>query len=320
MADILNIPNCGGTTGTFNSGIPLCDVLRKQPLGLIGLDAGVGFTAGQRASLTAFLTELRVKVRAARGSRAYPMWALTNYEDKTKEPTKAALGNLTNGEITTADGIPAFGFQHRVGELFHKKLMEAQSAGLTWLIVDSNYVVYGTLDGTLFRGFTLSEFYVGAPKFGNQGQASVYPFDMTLASMTEFKENLGIIQASSSIAGITGIRDVALSVHTPLATNVIKVALTAIGGTNIAKLFATELVQSGVFTLVKDADGSSGTVTATYDSTNEVMSLTLGGTPWSTGTTGQTYKLNLAVSSVLAGLASPIDGYESTGALTVTKP
>lgn len=320
MADILNIPNCGGTTGTFNSGIPLCDVLRKQPLGLIGLDAGVGFTAGQRASLSAFLTELRVKVRAARGSRAYPMWALTNYEDKTKEPTKAALGNLTNGEITTADGIPAFGFQHRVGELFHKKLMEAQSAGLTWLIVDSNYVVYGTLDGTLFRGFTLSEFYVGAPKFGNQGQASVYPFDMTLASMTEFKENLGIIQASSAIAGITGIRDVTLSVHTALATSTIKVALTAIGGTNIAKLFSTELIQAGAFTLVKDADGSTGTVTATYDSTNEVMSLVLSGASWSTATTGQTFKLNLAASSVLAGLASPIDGYESTGALTVTKP
>lgn len=320
MADILNIPNCGGTTGTFNSGIPLCDVLRKQPLGLIGLDAGVGFTAGQRASLSAFLTELRAKVRAARGSRAYPMWALTNYEDKTKEPTKAALGNLTNGEITTADGIPAFGFQHRVGELFHKKLMEAQSAGLTWLIVDSNYVVYGTLDGTLFRGFTLSEFYVGAPKFGNQGQASVYPFDMTLASMTEFKENLGIIQASSAIAGITGIRDVTLSEHTALATSTIKVALTAIGGTNIAKLFATELVQAGAFTLVKDADASTGTVTATYDSTNEVMSLVLSGTSWSTATTSQTFKLNLAASSVLAGLASPIDGYESTGALTVTKP
>lgn len=320
MGDILNIPNCGGTTGTFNSGIPLCDVIRKQPLGLIGLDAGVGFTAAQRASLTAFLTELRVKARAARGSRAYPMWALTNYEDKTKEPTKAALGNLTNGEVTNDDGIPAFGFQHRVGELFHKKLMEAQAAGLTWLIVDSNYVVYGTLDGTLFRGFTLSEFYVAAPKFGNQGQASVYPFDMTLASMTEYKENLGIIQASSAIAGITGIRDVTLSVHTALASNVIKVALTAIGGTNIAKLFATELVQSGAFTLVKDADGSTGTVTAAYDSTNEVMSLTLSGSSWTSGTTGQTYQLNLGASSVLAGLASPIDGYESTGALTVTKP
>lgn len=318
MADILQIPNCGGTTGTFNSGIPLCDVIRDIPLGLIGLDAGVGFSAAERASLSTFLAALSTKTRAARGSRAYPFWKLTNFEDKSKEPTKAALGNLTNGEITTNDGIPAFGFQHRIGEIFHAKLMEAQNADMTWLIVDKKYVVYGTIDGTQFRGFSLSEFYVGLPKFGNLSTASVYPFDLTLESQTEYKENGRIIQASAAIVATTGLRDVVLSQFS-MVSSVLKLGLTALGGKNLTDLFATELAQSGAYE-VKDSVGAAVTVSAAFDSTNKVMSLTLSGTPWTGASSGATFTCNLVSPAALAALGSPIDGYESTGALTFTKP
>lgn len=318
--DILQIPECGGTTGTFNSGIPICDIIRGVPMGLIAFDAGVGIPSADRTSKAAVKAWLSTKSRATRGSRIYPFWKLTNFEDKSQEPTKAALGNLVNGQTTTNDGIPAFDFQHRIGELFHQKLMEAQNADMTWAIVDKNYVLYGTIDGDLFRGYSLSEFYVGTPKFGNLSTSSLYPFSMVLESQSEYKENGRFIQLDSSIVSVTGIRDVALSVHTALSGSTIKVGLTAIGGKNLTDLYATELAQAGVFTLTKDADGTTGTVTPTFDSTNKVMSLALSGSSWSTATTGQTFKLNLAASSVLAGLASPIDGYESTGALTVTKP
>lgn len=318
MADILQIPNCGGSNGTFNSGIPLCDIIRGIPLGLIGLDAGVGFTAGQRASNAAFIAELITKTRAARGSRAYPFWRLTNFEDKSKEPTKAALGNLTNGETTTNDGIPAFAFQHRIGEIFHRKLLEAQNSGLTWLIVDKNYVVYGTIDGTLFRGFTLSEFYVGSPKFGNLSTNSIYPFDLTLDSQTEYKENGRFIQSDASLVATTGIRDVVLSQFS-LAGSVLKVGLTALGGKNLTDLYATELVQAGAWE-VKNAAGTAATVTPTFDSTNKVIVLTLSGTPWSGASTNDPFTANLVSTAALKALASPIDGYESTGALAFLKP
>lgn len=318
MADILQIPSCGGTTGTFNSGIPLCDIIRGIPMGLIGLDAGVGFSAAERADNATFVAALITKTRAARGSRAYPFFSLTNFEDKSKEPTKAALGNLTNGEITTNDGIPAFAFQHRIGELFHQKLMEAQNADMTWLIVDKNYVVYGTLDGSTFRGFSLSEFYVALPKFGNLSTASSYQFEMTLESQTEYKENGRFIQSSSALVAATGIRDVVLAAT--VASSVLSVSLTAIGGKNLTDLYATELGQAGAWEVKKTSSGAAVTVSPAFNSSTGKMDLTLSGTPWTGGSTGDAYTVNLVTPAALKALTSPIDGYESTGIVSFTKP
>lgn len=320
MADILQIPQGATTNNTFNSGIPLADVIRDVPLGLIGLDPGVGFNAAQRASLTAFLTELRTKVRAARGSRAYPFFKLTNFEDKSKEPTKAALGNLTNGEITTNDGIPSFGFQHRIGEIMHAKLMEAQNADLTWLIVDKKYVVYGTIDGDIFRGFSLSEFYAGLPKFGNLSTASLYPFDLTLESQTEYKENGRFVQADSTIVAVTGIRDVKLSIAAAATGNTIKIGLTALGGKNLTDLFSTALTQAGAWNVRRVSNGNAVTVTPTFDSGTGSMLLTFSGTEWTGGSTGDNYTVDLSACAALAALGTPIDGYESTGLITFQKP
>lgn len=318
MADILQIPSCGGTVGSFNSGIPLCDVIRDIPLGIIGLDAGVGFSASDRASSAAFVTALKTASRAARGSRAYPFWKLYNFEDKSKDAQRAALGNLSNTEAIILDGIPSFSFQHRIGELFHQKLLQAQNSGCTWLIVDKKYVVYGTLDGTNFRGYTPSEFYVGIAKFASPSAFGYYPFEMTLADITEYKENGRFLQCDSTLVGATGLRDVVLS-NFNVATNVLKVGLTALGGKNLTDLFATELAQSGAWD-VKDSTGAAVTVSAAFDSTNKVMALTLSGTPWTSATTGDTFTADLVSASALSALSSPIDGYESTGALTFQKP
>lgn len=318
MADILQIPSCGGTTGTFNSGIPLCDIIRGIPLGIIGLDAGVGFSAADRADNATFVAKLRTLTRAARGSRAYPFFKLVNFEDKTKDVTRSSAGNLTNSEIITADGIPSFAFQHRIGEIFHRKLMEAQNAGMTWLIVDKNYVVYGTLDGTSFTGFSLSEFYVNLAKFGTPSAVAQYPFEMTLASQTEYKENGRFVQSDSTLVAATGIRDVVIAKFS-MVSSVLKMSLTALGGKNLTDLFATELAQSGCYSIT-NAAGTAVTVSAAYDSTNKVMSLTLSGTPWTGASTGDTFTANLVSSAALAALASPIDGYESTGSFTFLKP
>jgi len=317
MADIIQIPSCGGTTGTFNSGIPLCDVLKDIPMGVIGLDAGVGFSAAERADLTTFVAALRTKTLAARGSRAYPFWKLTNFEDKSKEPTKAALGNLTNGEATVIDGIPAFSFQHRVGEIFHNKLLQAQNAGLTWIIVDKKYNCYGTLDGTKFRGYSLSEFYVGLSKFGNASSFSVYPFDMVLADQSEYKENGRFVQADSTIVAITGLRDVVLAAT--VAGSVLSVSLTGLGGVNLTDSYATELAQAGAWA-VKNAGGTAATVSPVYNSTTKKMDLTLSGAAWTGAASSDPFTVNLVTPAALYALGTPMYGFESTGTFAFLKP
>lgn len=318
MADILSIPNCGSASGTQNIGTPICDIIRGIPLGFILLDAGVGFSAANRASLSAFNTELRTKTRALRGSRAYPFFKLTNFEDKSKEPTRATAGNLTNTDIITQDGVPAFAFQHRLGDVMHQQLMKFANAGCTIMLVDKNYVVYGTISGTTFTGFSLSEFFVGLPKFGSPSALSFYPFEVTLASETEYKESGRFIQGDSTTVTVTGIRDVVLNAS--IAVSVLSVGLTALQGKNLTDLYATELAQASAYVVKKTSSGAAVTVSPVFNSTTGKMDLTLSGAAWTGATTGDAFTVDLAASSVLAGLASPIDGYESTGAVTFLKP
>jgi hypothetical protein len=320
MATILNIPDCGGTTGTFNSGIPLCDKIRGNFYGLIGLDAGVGFSNAETATAAAFLTALTTKTRAARGDRAYPLFGIwSNFEDQRKERTQGSAGNLTNVDITLVDGLPAFALQHRKGDIMHSKLITAQNAGMTWLVVDDKYTVYGTYSASQFTGFSTADVYAGLPFFGNNGQPSYYPFELKFGSITEWKENARFLQMGSTLVGVTGLRNVTLEQFS-FATNVLKLSLTAEGGTNVATTFDTELAQATAITVVNKTSGSACTTSVAYDATNKVMAITLSGTPFTGAASGDKFTVNLASAATLAALAAPIDGYESTGSIEVSKP
>ena len=78
MADILNLPNCGGSTSTFNSGFALCDVIRKAPKALLLLDSGVEFSLADRASIATLVDAIKDATRAARGARVFPIMSLSN--------------------------------------------------------------------------------------------------------------------------------------------------------------------------------------------------------------------------------------------------
>lgn len=318
MASLLNVANCGGSTGTFNSGVPICDVIRDIPYGLIFLDSGVEFDATDMASATAFVAALDAATRAARGSRAYPMWALTNFEDASQEATKIALGNLTNAQIEGVEAIPAFTFQHRKGELFHRQLAKAESQNLKVLIVDKKYVVYGTqTSGGNLTGFSMTEFKAGLAKFGTPAAASFYPFSVTLDSVIEYKENGAFFQADSTITNVSGIVDVTLA-ELDMTGSVLKVSLTALGGKNLTDLYSTELTQATAW-VVKNSAGASVTVSAAFDSTNKVMSLTLSGTPWTGASTGDDFTCTLAPAATLAAAPINIDGYEAANTLSFEK-
>jgi hypothetical protein len=320
LADILNVASCGGATSTFNSGPPLCDVIRDIPLGLILLDSGLEFDSSDRASIAAMVTALDTATRASRGSRAYPIWDLTNFEDQSKEPTKAAIGNLSISEIQLVDAIPAFAFQHRKGDFFHQQLQKAEGGGYVVLIVDKQYRLYGTkTSGGNMTGFSIAEFKTQLPKFQTPQNPSNYPFSLILNSITEYKENLAIIQLDSSVVNISGNRDVYLSKFSA-ASNVVKVILKGTGGKNLAELFSTELGQAAAWVVTNVVAGTTATVSAAYDSTNKVMALTLSGTPWTGASSGDDFTVDLVSAAALAALSSPIDGYESAGAFTFDKP
>lgn len=317
--DLLNLPNCGGTTGTFNSGFAFCDVIRKAPKALLLVDAGVEFNAAARATIATMVAKIKEYTRAARGGRVYPIMSLSNFDDKSKEATKAAIGNLSIQEITMQEGIPSFTFEHFKGELFHKQLSAAQNANLKLMIIDSAYVLYGTVtSGGNLTAFSLAEFYAQLAKFANATTPAKYPFDVTLNDISEYKENLGIIQLDSTVLNISGNRDTVLTLIAQV-TNVGKVQAVGNGGKNLGSLWATELAVTGAWTAKNQTSGATITVTGVaWDSTLGTFNVTVDNTAYTALGSGTKVLINLAAPAALTALG--VDGIESTGGVEITKP
>ena len=313
MASIQGVPNCDASTSTFNTGVPLCDIIRKAPKGLIFLDKGVSFSGTDFNSISAFVTALSAKTRAARGSRAYPMWDLTNYEDQTKEATKASIGNLTTAEVTKVNQIPAFTFQHYKGELFHQQLITAETASLTLLIVDEGNVVYGTRnsDGSL-TGYEWSEFKAAIPKFATATETAKYSFSIQLASKIQYQDNMDFVQLDSTVASVTGLIPVTLK-EASIATNTISVKAIARGGKSMGVNYGTELADTDAWVVTKKSDGSSVTTSGvTYNSTTDKFAIVTSGL-----STGDIAVVALAAADDLSTLL--VDGYEGANTVEVTK-
>lgn len=319
--DILNLPNCGGVTGTFNSGVNLCDIIKDIPYGLLLMDSGVEFSEAERADVETFVAAIKTKTRAARGSRVYPMWDLVNFEDTTKEATRGTVGNLSTSDIKLVDAVPGFKFGHYKGELFHQKLSKAERERLRLMIIDQNFAVYGTKKASgAMTGYSLNEFSVDPSKFATPQGAAQYPFNVVLASLLEYKDNLAFVQTDATLANISGLVDVNLSLFNQ-ASNVMKVRVLTDGDQqDLYDLYDTELGVVGAWTLINKATGASITITSvTLDATNNAWIITIDNTAWTALASGAKVLLNLAAASVLSATYL-VDGYESTGTLEITKP
>ena len=321
MADILNLPNCGGTTGTFNSGVNLCDIIKDIPYGLLLMDAGVEFSAGERADVATFIAAIKTKTRAARGARVYPLWDLVNFEDTTKEATRGSVGNLSTSDIKLVDAVPGFKFGHYKGELFHQKLSKAEREKLRLMIIDQNFAIYGTKKASgAMTGYSLNEFSVDPSKFATPQGAAQYPFNVVLASLLEYKDNLAFVQCDSTLANISGLVDVNLSLFSQ-STNVMKVKVLTDGDQqNLGDNYDTELAAVGAWVAKNKQTGATFTITSVvWDATNKVWTITLDSTMWTALASGDKVTIDLASASVLS-VTYLVDGYESTGLITITKP
>jgi hypothetical protein len=203
MADILNIPNCG-VNSSGNTGVDVCDVIRKTMKGIILTDANVQFTAANRASLDTFMAVLDTATSAARGSRISPINDLVNFEDKSSEATRGSLGNITNAQIDLVDAIPEFEFRHYNGEAYHKKLSRYNSQQPRIFIYDDANQLFGTVDsnGNL-KGFSTSQFRTLFAKFGTASEAAQYPFKVVLKSAAEFRDNIGYVICDSRLSALS---------------------------------------------------------------------------------------------------------------------
>lgn len=300
LADILNLPNCATAETTFNTGVPLCDLIKKKIIGVIFADSGVFFTPAHRASTSAFLAEMGVKCTAARGGRVYPLWNIRNYDDQTGEPTKGGIGNLTTSQVTVADAIPAALFGYKGGELQHAVLTKVESGNYDVFLVDEAFVVYGTKSGDNMVGFSTEQIYVNASKFPVADFVNQYSFSITFGSMIEYKSQSAFVVTNSGLTAKVGL------VTTPLtllssAANVHKIQAIADGGTNLEVLYGAA-ISALPFTAKRLDTGVAVVVTGTADNpTDDAYNVTIDNAAWTALPSGTQVEISGPSPSALAG-------------------
>lgn len=319
MASLLNIGVCGAD-GELATGKPFCDLIKGRMKGVIFADNGVTFSEADMASQTTFAAAVQTKSRAARGSRIYPIWNLNNFEDKTGDPNRGGVGNLTTKQIITSSPIPQFDIAHSGGELLHKKLLQLEVGSYDIFLVDSNNVVYGKATSTgELGGYTIYQNYVYPSKFIVSDAVNQFRFEVTLDSYQEYRDSASFFAADSSIADINGINNVVVTLFNQ-TTNVAKIKLVADGGKNLFDLSSikTAMTTAGSIIATNKQTGASFTITsvAATDTTNKVFTVTLDNTAYGLLSSGDKVTIDMAAPSVL--YANAIDGFESTGGVDVT--
>lgn len=314
MADILNLPDCSSPDSVFNTGVPACDIKKKKILGLIFVDKGKVFTAAQCASIATFLAAMLTATTAARGSRAYPFWKLLNFNDATGQPGKGGVGNLTTAQINTSDPIPLFTFGYDGGELQHKRLVAIMGGSYDVLFVDSQYAVYGTANGDDLGGYSLLDIYVPPSKYIVADAVDQYAIEITLSSITEYRDQSRFLKANSTLSSYRGLVSVPLKLVSS-STNAHTISFIADGGTNLQTVYTTTIdatlvvaknMTTGAAMTLTSVTGSSGNYVVTIDSTQ-----------WAALASGTVVQINLGLSATLS--AAGVKPYEGI-AMLVTKP
>lgn len=316
MADLLNLGDCATLETTFNTGVPLCDIIKKKLIGAIFADKGVFFTAAHRASVAAFLAELGAKTIAARGLRTYPLWNLRNFADETGQPTKGGLGNLTTSQVIVADGIPAMSFGYKGGEIQHAVLAKVEAGNYDIFLVDEAYRIYGTKSGDNMVGFSTEQIYVNISKFPVTDYVNQYSFSITFGSMIEWKAQSCFFVLNANITSNVGLLNVTPTLLS-LTSNVAKLKYVAIGGTDLEPLYTTSI--SGLaHTAINVQTGAAFTVTGTADSpSDDSYAVTLDTTAWGLLTSGDKVKIIPPTPAALAGASVK---YFEIYPFIVTKP
>lgn len=312
----MNLANCASPDSIFNVGLPLCDLAKSRMKGVIFLDRGVYWTPAQRASVVAFITELKAKTIAARGSRAYPIYDILNFEDNTSDPQTGGIGNLTPATIIVQDQIPVFRFGYNGTEARHKRMAGLNGASLDVLFVDDKYAVYGTQSGDNFKGYSVLQAYTDTSKFIVQDAINQYGFRLTLGSITEYRDNSAYVVTNSTLLTAVGLVNINMSVLSNV-DNVYKIKIVADGGTDLEPLHGAAIAAL-TFTATNLQTGAAIAITSVADDTAlDALTVTFNAGAYTALASGDRIQLNGPSASDLSGAG--VKPYEFVP-LVITKP
>jgi hypothetical protein len=314
---IKNTADCAAPDSVFNVGIPPCDLSKKKMKGVIFLDRGVEFTGGDIASAASFIAALKTATTAARGSRAYPIWDLLNFEPNEGDPAQGGIGNLTTAQIIVSDAIPQFKFGYRGTEKRHTRMAAMMGATLDVLFVDEGWTVYGTegANGGV-SGYSVEQAYVDTSKFIVSDSVNQYAFRVTLSDIIQYRDQTAYLKTNSGIAAAKGLVNVELSEFS-LVSNVVKLLMIADGGTNLEPQYGA-IIDGLTFTAKNlDTNAVVDITSLATDPTNDAMTVTIDSTDWTATNPGERVQISGPTAAALS--AAGVKPFEMLP-IIVTKP
>lgn len=316
LQDIIGLPSCVSPDTEFNTGTPLCDLIKGRIIGTIFADKGKTFSSSDCASAASVIAAIKTATTADRGGRVYPLWSLLNFEDNTGDPSTGSIGNLTTATIVTQDGVPQFRFGYKGGELQHKVIAAMVGGAYDIFFVDDQYAIYGykTTNGEL-SGFSVIQNYVDPSKFTVADAVNKYSYRVTLADIKQYRDLSTFVVTNSGILSAVGLINVTLSKLSNV-TNVYKIKVIADGGTDLEPINGAAI--AALTWTAKKSDGTAFTITSVADDTTlDAMTITFDSAMYTALTSGGTIQLYGPTASALAGAG--VKPYEFRS-LIIVKP
>lgn len=280
-----------------NIGVSSCKVLPQQPNGIITTPANFSLTAAQAADPAVWQAALL----AAKGVRIHLFPQAKTFENISEA---AVYEETSLADISVRDGRYKFRMSFQENINLHKDLFSHKNFQGRAFILDDQKNVTGTSDdnGATMKGFTISLLNPEKLTFNDGSIASKTPVYLSLADNLELDQKGCMIDGSftNSLIRLTTVNLVEVNPPIPLATGYRVSVQSALDGTSILGLVASDFVAA-------TAAGVAQSISAAVDNGDGTYDLT--GVGLVTGT------ITLVAASALS-----ITGYESSGTAVVTIP
>jgi hypothetical protein len=313
--------NLCGLIGDNTGPVP-CDITRGVPkFPFIG---GKVFQPNDYATQTAFQTAFKAAAKLPNGntSKLFPFPEIQGNTDKTDANKEGTLGY--GFKQVLLEGRPAYEFDVLIGQTQFQKLRKFNRTIAPVFISDDANNMWGVYksDGT-FVGNDAYIFVTGNT-FGDGSKNIVAKITFSFVSVGDFHDSSAYFPLNFNPNEVKGLLDVVLTEAAAHSTNVYHIAadvLTAKLGTkiNVAGTFGTELASAALWTLVKDSDGTSVTITSVaLNAGGTYFDFTIDSTAYTALASGAKLRIGLATPATLDTAGAT--GIEAPDYLIITKP
>jgi hypothetical protein len=304
-----------------NTGPIACDVKRGRPVGIVL--GGAVFAPSAYATPATFQTNFVAKLKKATGAsdKLYPFPEIQGNTDKTDANKEGTLGYGL--KFILLQGKPAYEFDMIPGTTQEIAMRKFNNTQVPVYVFDDASNIWGVSDTSgNFSGATCLISVLGKG-FDDGQNPKTTKVSISFVSAADFYDNAAFASTSFGIGDLVGLVDVVLSEKSAHTTNVFhiqgKIVTRQLGKLiNIADYFLAGLSSASLWTLAKDTDGSSVTITSVAaNSASDGWEFTMDTTAYTAATIGDKFRIALAAPSVLD--AAGVTGIESPAYLVVTK-